>query len=155
MQLFLFISSAESALDLSLIFVFFCVCTRLFTVEFELVCCSEFRVMLASWGSSRPSSQRLVLARLCLCGSCVGTLWIASAPKHAGPCYPAIHLCYWFFSLFVEFHLSSTFLWSDGEGVGEREEGQAEGRAEIWELQGGLQRVGGVRGWGALSPDHG
>lgn len=29
-----------------------------------------------------------------LCGSCVGTLWIASPPKHAGPCYPAIHLCY-------------------------------------------------------------
>lgn len=32
--------------------------------------------------------------RLCLCGSCVGTLWIASPLKHAGPCYPAIHLSY-------------------------------------------------------------
>lgn len=62
-----------------------------------LVCCGRCRLPEANH-HLLPCVLFLPIS-LRLCGSCVGTLWIASPPKHAGPCYPAIHLCYWFFFL--------------------------------------------------------
>jgi len=77
-----------------------------------------------------------------------------------------------FFSLFVEFHLSSTFLWNEGER--ERKEGRPRGQSRDLRAggrggkegdgaleersSGGASEGRGVRGWGgggALSLDYG
>lgn len=71
----------------------------IWTFQPNLVCwCVNVCVLAGDVGFLRLITTLIPAPCFCpflrLCGSCVGTLWIASPPKHAGPCYPAIHLCY-------------------------------------------------------------